>query len=90
MEQREKEEKAEEVATLIIYIYKEECLCVCVFVCLFVRDALSPCYSYRHQTFHNSFLSPGKKLNSAVQFNLQSNFGIAYLKNTIRTVSDYV
>ena len=29
-------------------------------VCLFVRDALSRCYSYRHQTFHNSFLSPGK------------------------------
>ena len=29
-------------------------------VCVFVRDALRPNYSYRHQTFHNSFLSPGK------------------------------
>ena len=29
-------------------------------VCLFVRGSLSPCNSYRHQTFHNSFLDPGE------------------------------
>jgi hypothetical protein len=37
-----------------IYIYKEECL----FVCLSVRYAFSPCNSYRHQTFHDISLGP--------------------------------
>jgi hypothetical protein len=37
-----------------IYIKKK----VCLFVCLFVRYAFSPCNSYRHQTFHDTSLGP--------------------------------
>ncbi len=31
---------------------------VCLFVCVFVRYAFSPCNSYRHQTFHDISLGP--------------------------------
>jgi hypothetical protein len=41
-----------------IYIYKEECLSVC----LFVRYAFGPCDSYRHQTFYETSLGPEKSL----------------------------
>jgi hypothetical protein len=37
-----------------IYIKKN----VCLSVCLFVRYASSPCNSYRHQTFHDTSLGP--------------------------------
>jgi hypothetical protein len=37
-----------------IYIYKEECLSVC----LSVLYAFSPCNSYDHQTFHDASLGP--------------------------------
>ena len=50
---------------LYIYIYKEECLSVC----LSVRYAFSPCNSYRHQTFHGTPLGPeeGREEVGAVQ-----------------------
>jgi hypothetical protein len=39
-----------------IYIYKEECLSVC----LSVRYVFSPYNIQRHQTFHDASLGPGK------------------------------
>ena len=41
---------------LSIYIKKN----VCLSVCLSVRYTFSPCNSYDHQTFHDSFLDPGE------------------------------
>ncbi len=38
----------------LVYIYKEECL----YVCLSVRYVFSPRKSYRHQTFHGASPSP--------------------------------
>ena len=45
----------------IFYTYKEECL----FVCLFVRCAFSPCNSQRHQTFHGIPLDPDEGRDGA-------------------------
>jgi len=42
------------VRCIFIYIYKEECLCVC----LPVLYAFNPCDSYDHQSFHDACLGP--------------------------------
>ena len=42
------------MTNLSIYIKKN----VCLFVCLFVLYAFSPCNSYGHQTFYNASLGP--------------------------------
>jgi hypothetical protein len=41
-----------------IYIYKEECLCVCLSVCLFVRYAFKNRTCKCNQTFHDISLGP--------------------------------